>query len=88
MLLDAVVLRFHPYCEPFIAHFTDTFHPRVLCLHRERKENRIFLTSEGGPCLGKGEKGALIQDEDWPKPMIEGFISRLHDVVQEGGWVG
>jgi hypothetical protein len=60
MLLDAVILRLHPNCESFIGHLTDTLHPRVLRLHREREEYRILLTSEGGPRRAEGEEGTLI----------------------------
>jgi len=75
MLLDAIILRLHPYCEPFIGHLTDTLHQRVLRLHGEREEYRILLATEGGPRLGKGEEGALIQDEHWPKPVVEGLVA-------------
>ena len=75
MLLDAVILRLHPNCESFIGHLTDTLHPRVLGLHGEREEYRILLASEWGPRLGEGEEGALIQDEHWPKPVVEGLVA-------------
>ena len=75
MLLNAIILRLHPYCEPFILHLTDTLHPRVLRLHGEREEYRILLTSEGGPRRGEGEEGALIKDKHWPNPVVEGLVA-------------